>query len=213
MRGKRGGFAIGYLLTIVALSASPVASASAIDRSDARVLELQRDLRSMRSRVERAPRAASFALESLQRRLHDLRIDKPRNPRLHALQTELRRLSAKADRAADRRGAAMLPRSSPLADAVPIEKPRYLGGAHTPVAATPARSYFGGRLVALQRTVAAIERDLELGDTAAAARLLEATRSELATLRRVFDAAIAADPNLIALEQKITELGERLAPR
>jgi hypothetical protein len=67
MRGKRGGFAIGYLLTIVALSASPVASASAIDRSDARVLELQRDLRSMRSRVERAPRAASFALESLQR--------------------------------------------------------------------------------------------------------------------------------------------------
>jgi hypothetical protein len=29
----------------------------------------------------------------------------------------------------------------------------------------------------------------------------------------VFDAAIAADPNLIALEQKITELGERLAPR
>jgi hypothetical protein len=81
------------------------------------------------------------------------------------------------------------------------------------VAATPARSYFGGRLVALQRTVAAIERDLELGDTAAAARLLEATRSELATLRRVFDAAIAADPNLIALEQKITELGERLAPR
>jgi hypothetical protein len=213
MRGKRGGATIGGLLAIVALSASPLAPARAIDRSDTRLLELQRDLRAVRPRVEGAPRASSFDLENLQRRLHDLRIDAPRDARVQALEIELRRLRAKADRHADRPGAAMLPRTSPLADPAPIEKPRYLGGAHTPAAATPARSYFGGRLVALQRTVAAIERDLELGDTAAAARLLESARVDLATLRRLFDDAVAEDPNLIALEDRIREIEERLAPR
>lgn len=213
MRGKRGGSAIGCLLAILVLGASPLAPARAIDRSDARLLELQRDLRSVRPRVEQAPRASSFDLENLQRRLHDLRVDAPRDPRVAALQTELRRLRAKADRSADRAGAAMLPRTSPLADPAPIEKPRYLGGAHTPPTATPARSYFGGRLIALQRTVAALERDLELGDTAAAARLLETARVDLATLRRLFDDAVAEDPNLIALEDRIREIEERLAPR
>jgi hypothetical protein len=205
--------AVGYLLPIIVLSASPLESASAIDRSDARVLEFERDLRSVRSRIERTPRASSFDLENLQRRLHDVRIDERRNPRVQELEIEVRRLRAKAERDAGRPGIAALPRNSPLAAPAPIDKPRYLGGAHTPAAATPARSYFGGRLVALHRTVEAIERGLELGDTAAAARLLEAARSELATLRRVFDAAIADDPNLIALEQKIIELGQRLAPR
>ena len=213
MRGKRGGAAIGCLLTIVVLSASPLAPASAIDRSDARVLELQRELRSVRPRVEGAPRASSFDLENLQRRLHDLRIDAPRDPRVQALQTELRRLRAKADRNAERPGGAALSRTSPLADPTPIEKPRYLGGAHTPAVAPPVGSYFGARLIALQRTVAAIERDLELGDTAAAARLLETARVDLAALRRLFDDAVAEDPNLIALEDRIRALEERLGPR
>jgi hypothetical protein len=211
MRGKRGRSAIGHLLAIAVLSASQ--SARAIDRSDARILELERDLQSTRSRVERAPRASSFDLDDLQRRLRDLRIDAPRGPRVQALEIELRRLRAKADRNADRAPAAMLPRRSPLADPAPIAKPRYLGGAHTPAAATPARSHFGGRLVALQRTVAAIERDLDLGDTVAAARLLETARVDLATLRRLFDDAVAEDPNLIALEERIREVEERLAPR
>ena len=107
----------------------------------------------------------------------------------------------------------MLPRTSPLAVQAPIEKPRYLGGAHTPAAATPARPYFGQRLVALQRTVAAIERGLELGDTMAAARLLEEAQADLATLQRIFDDAVGEDPNLIALEERIKALEERLASR
>ena len=212
MRGNRGGAAVRCLLVTV-LSAGPLAPATAIDRSDARVLELERDLRSVRSRVERASRASSFDLENLDRRLHDLRIDDFRNPRVQELEVELRRLRAKADRTTERPGIAALPRTSPLADPAPIEKPRYLGGAHTPAAATPARSYFGGRLVALQRTVAAIERDLDHGDTAAAARLLETARVDLATLRRLFDDAVAEDPNLIVLEKRIREVEERLAPR
>lgn len=203
---------VGPILVCILLTHA-LDHASASDRSDARLLKLQRDLRSVRSRVERAPRASSLDLEDLQRRLHDLRLENARDPRVQEFEIELRRLRAKADRNAQRPDAAMLPRTSPLADPVPIEKPRYLGGGHTPAAATPNRSYFGGRLVVLQRTVAAIERDLELGDTAAAARLLEAARSELATLRRVFEAAIANDPNLIALEDRIRALEERLAPR
>ena len=61
--------------------------------------------------------------------------------------------------------------------------------------------------------MAASERGLELGDTAAAARLLEAARGDLAILRTVFDDAVAEDPNLIALEERISALEERLAPR
>jgi hypothetical protein len=59
--------------------------------------------------------------------------------------------------------------------------------------------------------LAAAERGLELGDTAAAARLLEAARDELGTLRKVFDKAVAEDPHLSALETRIKGLEERLA--
>ena len=88
-----------------------------------------------------------------------------------------------------------------------------MGGAHTPAAALPARSYFGQRVVALQRNVAAIEQRLVQGDTAAAARLLEATEADLATLRAVFSGAATDDPNVIALEGRIRALKEQLAPR
>ena len=181
MKNKCGA-TVGRLLLIAVLSGSPLATASAIDRSDPRILELQRDLRSVQSRVERAPRASSFELKELQRRLHEEQIEAPRDLRLHQLEIELRRLRAQADRNADRPSAAVLPRTSPLAAHAPIQKPRYLG-ART-AAATPARPYFGQRLVALQRTVAAIERGLEVGDTMTAARLLERAQVELATLRR-----------------------------
>ena len=213
MRSKHLRTALAHLFLAAALTANPLEIAGATDRSDPRRLELQRDLRSVRSRVERAPRASSFELKDLQRRLHGLRIEAPRDPRLQELKIELRRLRAQVDRTVDRARAAALPRTSPLATNEPIEKPRYLGGAHTPASATPARPYFGQRLVALQRTVAASERGLELGDTAAAARLLEAARGDLAILRTVFDDAVAEDPNLIALEERISALEERLAPR
>jgi hypothetical protein len=210
MRGKRGGAAIGRLLATV-LSASTPAPAHGMDRSDARVLELERDLQWTRSRVERVPHASSFDLERLQRRLHDLRMDEPRDPRVQELEVELHRLRAQADRTADRHRAALLPRTSPLSVPGP-HRHRYLGGAHAPAAATPGRPYFGQRLVALQ-IVSAIERSLALGDTAAAARSLEQAQVDLATLRKVFDEALAADPNLIALDERIRALEAQLAPR
>lgn len=201
------------LIVIAILAAAPLGAAGGLDRPGARTFELQRHLRALRAQVERAPHASSFDLKELQRRLHERRIDEAQAPGLQDLALELRHLRAKADRAARRPSAAALPRSSPLSSPAPIEKPRYLGGAHTPAAAPPARPYSGQRVVALQRSVAEIERRLAQRDTAAAARLLEAAEADLATLRGLSDSAVAADPNLIALEDQITALKERLAPR
>jgi hypothetical protein len=213
MKSKNYAVTAVRLFLVAVLIASPLGAAGGLDRSGARTFELQRDLRMLRPQVERAPRTSSFDLKELQRRLHDRRIDDPRDPRLQGLARELQYLRAKADRAARRPSAAALPRSSPLSSPAPIEKPRYLGGAHTPAATPPARSYFGQRVVALQRSVAEIERRLEQGDTAAAARLLEAAHADLTTLQVVFGSAVADDPNLIALEGRIRALEEQLAPR
>jgi hypothetical protein len=211
MKGKNYAAAGACLVVMAVLIAVPLGTTSAFDRSGARTFELQRDLRTVRPQVERAPRASSFELKELQRRLHDRRIDDPRDARLQGLGLELRQLRAKADRAVRRPAVADLPRTSPLSAPAPIEKPRYLGGAHT--AALPARPYFGQRVVTLQRSVAEVERRLAQGDTAAAARLLEAAAADLATLRGVFGSAVAEDPNLIALQDQIRALEERLAPR
>jgi hypothetical protein len=211
MKGNNRGAAGARLVLAAVLIGAPLGAASGLDRSGARTFELQRDLRTVRPQVERAPRASSFDLKELQRRLHDRRIDDPRDQRLRGLALELQHLRAKADRGARRPSAAALPRSSPLSAPAPVEKPRYLGGAHTPTAAPPARPYFGQRVVALQRSVAEIERRLAQGDTAAAARLLEAVDADLATLRAAFSGAVADDPNLSALADQIRALKARLA--
>jgi hypothetical protein len=211
MKGKNYAAAGARLMVIAVLIAAPFETTSGFDRSDARTFELQRHLRTVRPQVERAPRASSFELKALQRRLHDRQIDDPHDPRLQGLRLELRQLRARADRAGPQPSAAALPRTSPLSSPAPIEQPRYLGGAHT--AALPARPYFGQRVVALQRSVAEVERRLAQSDTAAAARLLEAAAADLATLRGVFGRAVAEDPNLIALEGQISALEQQLAPR
>ena len=62
----------------------------------------------------------------------------------------------------------------------------------------------------MQRSAAEIERRLDRGDTAAAARLLQAVESDVATLRAVFSNLVAEDPNMIALESQIRALEHRL---
>ena len=161
----------------------------------------------MRARLERAPRASSFDLQSLQRRVRAERTENPRDPRLQELALEINRLRAKADRAGRRlRVAPLLPARWPLGTSMPIERRGYSDA----VAPPPARPYLGQRVVTLQRSAAEIERRLERGDTAAAARLLEAVEAELATLRAVFSSVVAEDPNVIALEGQIRALEHRL---
>ena len=184
-------------------------AAIASERFDTRTIWLQRDLHTLRAQVERAPRASSFDLKDLERRLHGRRLAAPRDSRLQELELEARRLRWQADRAASRRADA--PRgSAPMIAAAPVGRP---GTAHIIAAAPPERSYLGQRLVLLQRTVAEIEARLDAGDTTAAARLLETARADLVTLRSVFDRAIADDPNIVALDAQIKALGGALSGR
>ena len=173
--------------------------------SGARTFELQRDLRTLRARVERAPRASSFDLQSLQRRVRAQRTEDPRDPRLQELALELARLRAQADRAA--RSSATPHRAALRRSSTP---PGYLDTAPTRDSAPPARPYLGQRVVTMQRSAAEIERRLDRGDTAAAARLLQAVESDVATLRAVFSNVVAEDPNMIALESQIRALEHRL---
>ena len=203
--------AVARLILVAVLLGSPLGTAGGFEDSGARTFELQRDLRALRARVERAPRASSFDLQGLQRRLREQHTENPRDPRLEELALELDHLRAKADRAARRSApAALLPSSLPLSTSAPIDKSRYLGAAHTSVVPPPARPYLGQRVVAIQRNAAEIERRLERGDTTAAARLLEAVAADLATLRAVFSSVVADDPNMIALEGQIRALEARL---
>jgi hypothetical protein len=139
------------------------------------------------------------------------RIEDPRDPRLQELALELDQLRAQADRAARRSAVAtLLPTSSPRRASAPIDPRGYWEGAAAPAGATPTRPYLGQRVVAIQRTAAEIEERLERGDTTAAARLLEAVETDMATLQTVFGSVVAEDPNMVALEDQIRALEHRL---
>ena len=209
-RGRRCGrqwelTGVAGLILVAVLIGSRLGTAGGFEDSGARTFELQRDLRTLRARVERTPRASSFDLQSLQRRVRAQRTEDPRDPRLQELALELARLRAQADRAA-RRSADAAPRST----SAQLDAPRYLDTAPTRDSAPPARPYLGQRVVTMQRSAAEIERRLDRGDTAAAARLLQAVESDVATLRAVFSNVVAEDPNMIALESQIRALEHRL---
>jgi hypothetical protein len=203
--GRRELTAIARLILVAVLIASPPGTAGGFADSDARTFELQRDLRTLRHRVERAPRAARFDLRSLQRRVRAQRTESPRDPKLQELALELDQLRAKADRAA-RSSATATPRST----SAQLDPSGYFAAARPRAAPSPMRPYLGQRMVTMQRSAAEIERHLEHGDTAAAARLLAAVKADMATLRAVFSNLVAADPNLIALEGEIRAFQRRL---
>jgi hypothetical protein len=207
--GKWAPTAIARLILVAALIGSPFGAAGG-SGSDARTSEMQRELRTLRPRVERAPRAARFDLENLQRRLRAQRTENARDPNLDELALELGQLRAEADRAARRSATPGLrPSSSPRRGSAPIER-GYWQGAAAPAGSLPARPYLGQRMVAMQRSAAEIGRRLERGDTAAAARLLEAVKADMATLQAVFSNMVAEDPNTIALESEVRAFEHRL---
>jgi len=208
MSSKRHAARVVRLILVGLLIAGPRAG-SGFD-GGGRTFELQRDLRTVRPRVDRQPRASAYDLRNLARRLHEERIDAPRDPRLFELESEARRLRWQADRNARLPASADRPRASALATGAPMAKSRHLGGAHTSVGAAPTAPDFGRRVVALQRQIGQIEERLERADAAAAARLLEAAEADLAVLRGASSDAVANDPNLIALAARLAALKERV---
>jgi hypothetical protein len=208
--GKWAPRAIAPLILVAVLIGSPFGAAGG-SGSGARTSELQRELRTLRARVERAPRGARFELENLQRRLRAERTENPRDPKLEELALELGQLRAEADRAPRRSTAHGLgSASAPRRGSGAIER-GYWQGKAAAAGSPPARPYLGQRMVAMQRGAAEIGRRLERGDTAAAARLLEAVKADMATLRAVFSTLVAEDPNMIALEDEIGAFEHRLS--
>jgi hypothetical protein len=209
MRGKHIGSLLSVILAI-AVVAGASGLAAAFDRGGARTSNLQRDLRGERPRTLREPRAAAYDLKNLQRRLHGQRVEAPRDPRVPALEIEARHLRWQADRARRRaEPGPRLPQTSALTAGAPIEKPRYLGGAHTPSGTPSANLDFGRRVVALQNGLAKIEARLARGEAMAAAELLDAAEAELSALRGALGDAVANDPNLLALEAQLGVLQRR----
>jgi hypothetical protein len=209
MRGRRTGSLLCVVFAI-AVVAGPSGLAAAFEGGGARTSNLQRDLRVERPRTLREPRAAAYDLKNLQRRLHEQRVEAPRDPRVPALEIEARHLRWQADRAARRtEPGARLPANSALATGAPVEKPRYLGGSHTPLGASSAGLDFGRRVVALQNDLAEIEARLAQGETMAAAELLAAAEADLYVLRGALSDAVANDPNLLALEAQLGVLRQR----
>jgi hypothetical protein len=208
--GKWAPRATARLLLVAVLIGGPFGTAGGFDDNGTGTSELQRELRTLRARVERAPRAAGFELENLQRRLRAQRTEHARDPNLEELALELAQLRAEADRAARRSATPALgPSSSPRRGSAPIER-EYWERAAAPAGSPPARHYLGQRMVALQKSAAEIGRRLERGDTAAAARLLEAVEADMATLQAVFSNLVAEDPNMIALRSEIRTFEHRL---
>jgi hypothetical protein len=199
------------LMLAAALIASAPGSAHAFDRSGARIFELQRDLRTVRPRTLREPRASAFDLRNLERRLHEARLNAPRDPRLPSLELEARELRWQADRSARKAATAGdSPRSAALTGPAPVEQPAYLGGTHALPGAAPAASGFGRRVIALQRRIGEIEARFQQDDAAGAGRLLAAAVADLAVLRGALGDTVADDPNLLALGAQIAALKARL---
>jgi hypothetical protein len=212
MRSKRRGSVLVHLSLVALLITSPFGAVGAFDRAGGRTFELQRDLRAVRPRVEREPRASAYDLERLQRRLHERRIEAPRDPRLQRLEIEARQLRWQADRAARQRvTAAELPRALTMrAVPPPIVQPRYLGGADLPPRDQATALDLGRRVVSIQRRIGEIEERLKRGEVATAAQLLKSAGAELAVLRGASSDALATDPNLLALDRGLGALRKRL---
>jgi hypothetical protein len=61
-------------------------------------LGIERDLRAIRTRIDRAPRASSFHLDQVERDLWEHRLDAPDDPKILHLEREIRDLRHDADR-------------------------------------------------------------------------------------------------------------------
>jgi hypothetical protein len=61
-------------------------------------LGIEHDLRAIRTRIDRAPRASSFDLDRVERDLWEHRLDAPKDPKVLHLEREIRDLRHDADR-------------------------------------------------------------------------------------------------------------------
>lgn len=198
------------LVLVLMAAATQVADAVAFEGASPRTEHLRSEVRALRTRIERAPRASAYDVKRLERRLHERRIDTPRDSRLQDLELELRRLRFKADRLGRRAALGGERRGASRAAAATKAMPRYLGGAHTPPSGPPLRPDVGALIVGLQQDLLDVQDRLAGGAIEDARALLQAAETELAALRSRLSPAVSEDPNLIALRRQIETLREQL---
>ena len=106
MRQAGGRLAAAVL---VGLAAAPVMGGAAGERLRVGSERLEWQLRGLRTRVEREPRASDYELERARREMTQLRVERSHDPRLLRLEQQIRDPQWRADRAA--RQDTILPRA------------------------------------------------------------------------------------------------------
>lgn len=199
------------LALAVALIVAASAPAQAIDTTSLRSLDLRRSLQDVRTDLHRRPARADYELERARRRLHDLRIEAPRDPRLWRLERDLARLEAEADRYQRRRAIrADLRRLEAGRERLPT--PEFLRAPYaTDLRGDQLPIGTGKLFVLIQNSLRDGDRRLRLGDAAAARRHLRAAEADLVRLKAELpDGASAQDPQIVAAERQIADLRARL---
>jgi len=89
-----------WLIVPIAVACWPGTSAPglAAEPKGPGTLGIERDLRAIRTRIDRAPRASSFHLDQVERDLWEHRLDAPDDPKILHIEREIRDLHHDADR-------------------------------------------------------------------------------------------------------------------
>jgi hypothetical protein len=200
---RSGGTLAAALL--VALAAVPVAGGSADERLGLGTDRLQNELRTLKTRVDRAPRATAYDLDRARRRLSEQRLETPDDPRLLRLDQQIRDLQWRADRALRRpAGAGERAALEPVPDdQLRPSRAMELYGDRPPVGT-------GKRVILIQSGLRAADADLGRGRVEDAAAQVAMAATALAALRADLGAAAEDDPNLVAPQAEITALKQRI---
>ena len=199
------------LALVVAFTVAASAPAQAIDSAGPRTLDLRRSLQAVRTGLHRRPARADYELERARRRLHDLQIEAPRDPRLWRVERELARLEAEADRYQRRRAiGADLRRLAAGRERLPV--PGFLRAPYaTDLRGDELPIGTGKLFVLIQNSLRDGDRRLRLGDAAAARRHLRTAEADVLRLKAELpDGASDQDPQIVVAERQIAALRARL---
>lgn len=188
------------------VGAAPSA-AFAIDSTSLRGRELQRSLYDARTQLGTAPGRAGYELDRARRRVHELRVEAPRDPKVWHLKRELARLEARADRIERQQalhdGLRRLERGRerlPVPDFLRAPYATDLRGTALPIGT-------GKLFIFLQNSLRNGERQMTLGQAGLARRHLGAAEASLAALKATVP---GEDPNVVAAERQIASLRARI---
>jgi hypothetical protein len=204
--GRHSVAALAATFTVVIGTSS--GSAWATDLRGAGAEDLRWELRTLSPRIDREPRATAYDLEQLQRRLFELRVDRPNDPALGQLELQLRQERWRADRIIEQRNTAretLHPdrQGSPLPAYLSTRLDADLRGEQVPIGT-------GRRLIRIQSGLRDAAAQLDRGRIDAARERTAKAEADLLELRSGLADVATGDPNLVALEAELAAIKERI---